>query len=193
VGQIEAMDAALARLKEKSPNKPLLEALETYAAPLRASGAVLKKCGDLKALAIQKIEGGILLKDWAVVGGVGHEVYSNNCEPKRATWIYGKKTKTNKMAASFALDRAPETGVLVIEGQDTDKEGVTKVEIVLNGRSLYKGPNKCRKQGWTEWRIEAPQGVLKNGQNTLMIRNLEDTDSVNAAWFMVSQAKVMWK
>jgi hypothetical protein len=41
--------------------------------------------------------------------------------------------------------------------------------------------------------VEGPQGVLKNGQNTLTIRNLGDADSVNAAWFMVSQAKVMWK
>lgn len=44
--KVEAMDAALARLKEKSPNKPLVEALEALAPPLRFSAQVLKKRGD---------------------------------------------------------------------------------------------------------------------------------------------------
>jgi hypothetical protein len=191
--QVEAMDAALARLKARSPNKPLLDALEALAAPLRASAQVLRKHGDFSAHAVQKIDGGIVLLEWAFVGGTGHQVYSNQCEPRRATWIYGKGTTTHTMTASFLLDKPPQAAALIIEGQDHDKQGVSKVEILLNGRSIYQGPNKCGKRGWHEWRLDLPPGLLENGQNTLTIRNLEDSSSTNFGWFMLSQAKVLWK
>ena len=193
VRHVEAMDAALAQLKARSPNKPLLEALEHLAVPLRASADVLRKDGDLTALAIQKIDGGIVLQEWAFVGGAGHQVYAASCAPKRATWVYGRRTTTHSMTASFTLDKAPAAATLVIEGQDTDKEGVTRVEIVLNGRSLHKGPNQCRKRAWSEWRLDLPPGLLKSGPNTLAIRNLEDSSSTNAAWFMLAEAKLLWR
>jgi hypothetical protein len=126
------------------------------------------------------------------VGGAGHAIYSKDCLPRRATWVYGKKTKTHTMKAAFNLDQVPAAAALVITGLDSDKEGVTRVEIALNGKSLYKGPNRCQKQGWTDWRLDLPAGALKAGQNTLSIRNLEDSDSTNSRWFMLSEAKLLW-
>ena len=62
----------------------------------------------------------------------------------------------------------------------------------MNGRSLHRGPNPCRTQGWSEWKIEIPAGTLRAGTNEVAVRNLEDSDSANAAWFMVAQAKLLF-
>ena len=190
VRHVEAMDAALDRLKAKSPNKNLLATLEGLAARLRNSARVLKKHGDLTANAAKKIPGGLLLPEWAFVGGAGHREYAAHCPPRRATWIYGKRTKTHRMSTSFKLDAVPKAATLVIEGQDCDKPGRTRVRIVLNGKMLYEGPNRCVKRGWSEWRIGLPPGLLKVGRNTLTIANLEDSSSTNARWFMLTQAKI---
>ncbi len=190
VRHVEAMDAALDRLKARSANKPLVAAFEALAAPLRNSARVLEKHGDLAAHAAQKIPGGLLLPEWAFVGGAGHTEYAAHCPSRRATWIYGKRTTTHRMSATFHLDAVPKTAVLVIEGQDSDKPGVTRVRVTLNGRVLYEGPNRCVKRGWSEWRIPLPAGLLKGGRNALTIANLEDSSATNAKWFMLAQARI---
>lgn len=190
---VKAMDTALAALRAKSPNKPLLGALAELAAPLRESAQILKGQGDLTVHAVQRIAGGIRLRDWAFIGGVGHRVYANRCEPKRATWVYGRRTRTHTLTASFMLTDPPTGATLVLVGQNTDKGGRTKVDITLNGHRLYRGPNKCRSHGWSEWPVNVPPGWLKQGANRLTIANLEDSDSTNAAWFMLAEAKLLWR
>jgi len=193
LNHIEEMNNALALLRTRSPNKALVEALEQLAQPLRTSAEVLRKYGDLTKYALQKLDNGVRLPEWAFVGGAGHQVYSHHCEPRRATWIYGMRTTTNTMRASFRLDEQPRAATLILLGQNTDKGGETRVEIVINGKQVYAGANRCRSSGWSEWELDLPDGLLQRGENTLLIRNLEDSDSTDAAWFMLSEARLRWR
>ncbi len=189
---VEAMNAALDRLRASSPNQALVDKLAALAAPLTASLRVLKEHGDLSAHAAVRISGGLMLPEYAFKGGAGHQVYANRCEPRQATWVYGARSSNPAMSAAFLLEHAPAAATLVFEGQSCDKGAAPVVEVLVNGRSLHRGPNPCRTQGWSEWKIEIPAGTLRAGTNEVAVRNLEDSDSANAAWFMVAQAKLLF-
>ncbi len=191
VAHVEAMDAALSRLQERSPNEALLAELEALAAPLRASAARLKELGSVSAT-VREIDGGVVVPESAFVGGTGHRVYGNGCEPRRATWIYGQGTSVHTMEAIFTLSDPPAEATLVLVGQDHDKEGATDVAVILNGETLHEGPNELGKRGWYEWKIALPSGILRDGANTLTIRNLESSDSMSADWIMLSEAQLLF-
>lgn len=188
---VEAMEAALERLAERSPNEPLIDALSDLAGPLSHSAQRLTELGELTARP-EPIEGGLRITEAAFVGGAGHQVYDNQCEARRATWIYGAGTGVHTMTAAIALDDPPRQATLVLVGQDHDKEGVTDVEVLVNGTAVHSGPNGCEKFGWYQWQIPLPSGILQEGTNTFTVRNLEQSDATDADWFMLAEARLLF-
>lgn len=188
---VAAMDEALAQLRERSPNTELIAELDALAEPLRRSATRLVELGAITA-ELQHFEGGVIIPESAFVGGSGHQVYEHGCEPRRATWIYGQGTQIHTMTATFALDPTPPQAALVIVGQDHDKQGVTRVEVLVNGTTVYSGPNGLGKRGWYHWQIALPSGILQAGVNTVTIRNLEPSASTNSEWFMLAEARLLF-
>ncbi len=192
VAHVEAMAAALAELKQHSHTTEVLEALEGLAQPLQRSAERLGELGEIAA-AVEPMDGGVRIPESAFVGGTGHRVYGNSCEPRRATWAYGRGTAVHTLTTTFELHDPPAEAALILVGQDHDKEGVTDVEVTLNGQVLHSGPNEFGKRGWYEWKIPLPSGILRDGANTLTIRNVEDSEATDANWMMLAEARLVFE
>ncbi len=186
---IDALKDNLEKIKTVSINKEIIGELETLYRWV-VEGIELLRIRELKTY---KPNGEISFLPDDFFGGSGYTVYSYLCEPKKAVWIYGKRTTTHTLEAKFKLSSLPQSdATLTIEGQDDDKEGKTKIEISINGNILFNGPNHFIEKGWSKISYPIKKSFLKIGENILVIRNLEDSDSFNSKWFMVSEAKIVF-
>ena len=75
---------------------------------------------------------------------------------------------------------------------DHDKEGKTAIRISMNGSPVYSGKNQASKTGWTVLEYPVRAKMLRQGENTLEIRNLEKKIT-NGNWFMISGAEIIRK
>lgn len=143
----------------------------------------------------KKLPNGIKLPAMAFSGAVGPMYYEWKCEGKVAAWVRGSMTDVSVMSAKFRLEKAPEgAAILTIEGQDSDKLWCPPVpiQILLNGNPIFEGPNGFVKHGWSKREFKIPAGLLRKGGNELEIRNLTNSDSRVAHWFMLSYAEITW-
>jgi hypothetical protein len=97
------------------------------------------------------------------------------------------------MSASFFLDKTPRTCVLTLEGRDDDKPGAVNIEISINDRTVFSGPNRAAETGWTRLMFPAEPNILSPGWNTLRISNLETTDKYFEKWFEIAAVSLQWK
>lgn len=106
---------------------------------------------------------------------------------RSASWVYGQGTPYHTMTASFRLthegDVAPRASLEIV-GLDGENARKNLIAIVLNGVTIYQGPNPlpndecCGPSGPGNWGsavFEVPGDLLRR-QNTLSISNLEPTD-----------------
>lgn len=139
----------------------------------------------------QKIENGWRLPPDAFTGGVGPMYYKRFCEGKIAVWVRGTMTDVSRMRAKLVIDSEPPqtSAIMEIEGQDSDKywSPPTPIMILVNGRKIFEGPNGFVKRGWSRRTFKIPPGTLKKGENIIEIRNLANSDTLYADWFMLSE------
>jgi hypothetical protein len=100
------------------------------------------------------------------------------------------------MSATFTLDRRPlrdGSARLEIVGLDGENPVKNTIRIVLNGTTLYEGPDPlpddvcCGGSGpgnWGSAAFEFPASLL-NSQNTLSITNLEPSDCTSCTKFVM--------
>ena len=119
--------------------------------------------------------------------GWGPGDYAHQCEKRRALGILGGDT----MRMRFRLD-APQEMLLRLHALDHDKEGKTAIRISMNGSPVYSGKNQASKTGWTVLEYPVRAKMLRQGENTLEIRNLEKKIT-NGNWFMISGAEIIRK
>ena len=119
--------------------------------------------------------------------GWGPGDYAHQCEKRRALGILGGDT----MRMRFRLD-APRELLLRLHALDHDKEGKTAIRISMNGSPVYSGKNQASKTGWTVLEYPVRAKMLRQGENTLEIRNLEKKIT-NGNWFMISGAEIIRK
>ena len=109
-----------------------------------------------------------------IEGGYGGRIYLIN--PKRSQ-IFSRKAYPS---------------ILDIDGQDSDKLWCPPVpiQIIVNKKKLFDGPNPFVKQGWSRMQVPLPKGVLRKGENVIEIRNLVASDSLISHWCMISEVLV---
>ena len=87
-----------------------------------------------------------------------------------------------------------------LKGYDSDKEAVAEIAICVNDKVIYKGPVKLAKKKHSEWALELPDGLLKAGENEIIIINTTPDTEVDGeggyffrakrdyywGWFMVN-------
>ncbi|MCM8769957.1 MAG: hypothetical protein NC911_09905, partial [Candidatus Omnitrophica bacterium] len=133
----------------------------------------------------------------AFTGSQVWQKYSWLCEPKDGAIIRGTMTEFSRMQARFTLDRLPEgkKTILEIEGQDSDKFWCPPVpiQIFLNNRKVFEGPNGFVKRGWSRQTFPLPEGALKVGDNVIEIRNLANSDSLISHWVMIHEVLVRFQ
>ncbi len=109
--------------------------------------------------------------------------------PKRLVMcIYGKKTPCRSMETAFTCSPFPVTGDyrLVVSGLDDESKNVSKIEILVNGKVIFSGPNGFRKDAWSLREFKIPAEVLSR-ENKLRISSAEDSDrSYGPPWFLLN-------
>ncbi len=140
------------------------------------------------------IEGGWLLDLGGFSGGDGPAEYNYQCPPRKAVWIYGKRTTLSTMAARLYVDQLPRgNAALVLLGQDDDKPGAVRVKICVNGKEVFAGPNPFKERDWSSAEFAVPAGILRSGENEIRFTSLEDSDARDAKWFMLAECKVLFR
>ena len=149
---------------------------------------------ERKAFCQKTIPGGILIELDAFTRCRGPEEYSHQCPARRAVWIYGTNTKTPEMRAEFHLDSVPADGAgrLVLTAQDDDKPEAVDIEILVNGKSVFRGPNGFREKGRSVREFTVPTRALTEGRNALCIRTVKPSPARDSGWFMLAEARVMF-
>ncbi len=108
-------------------------------------------------------------------------------------YVYAKPTGARStMRAVFDLAQAPQSSLFLhVKGRDCNVGPVCAVRIDLNGQALFEGKNDFSKTAWQTHKFAIPAGLLKAGQNTLTISNIETEGPLgNVPWFQVAQAVI---
>jgi hypothetical protein len=124
---------------------------------------------------------------------------------RSASWVYGQGTPYDTMTAQFQLGFDGQVGrraSLQIVGLDGENARKNRISIVLNGVTIYEGPNTlpndacCGPSGPGNWGsvvFEFP-GELLRRSNSLVISNLEPGDCTSCPSFvMVDYAVVEYR
>lgn len=112
---------------------------------------------------------------------------------ERVNLVYARSTGGHaSMQAVLKIDRIDDGPMFVhLKARDDDAPGTCRVSIVLNGRTLFEGPNRFSDGRWKVEKLPIPEGVLKAGQNELVIANLEPQGQVGLPpWFMVASCGI---
>jgi hypothetical protein len=115
---------------------------------------------------------------------------------RSASWVYGQGTAFNTMTATFVLEPRPSPdgrARLELVGLDGENPVKNDIRIVLNGTTLYQGPNPlpddvcCGSSGPGNWGsavFEFPANLL-GPQNSLSITNLSPNDCTSCSKFVM--------
>ena len=144
-----------------------------------------------KEVGVDAAKGDILKLPVDLLGG-SLIVYDNRCPKRFATLLRGQKTAISRTHTSFSCDPFPPSGpyTLFVCAQDDDAKAQCRIRIKVNNTTLFEGPNKFVRHGWSVEKFAIPFDCLQRS-NTLTIENLEDT-AVNSGppWFMVNYAVI---
>ena len=140
---------------------------------------------------VERLDDGWRVPAIQFTGGQYWAKYGWKCEAKDGAIVRGTMTEVSRMEAELIADEEPpdRAGILEIEGQDNDKKWCepAPIQIFVNGRKIFEGPNNCAKQGWSRRNWPLPKGVVKKGKNVVEVRNLYNSDSLISHWFMLSE------
>ena len=118
-------------------------------------------------------------------GGTGYKEYGYKCEPRYAVWAYGLGTAYHELSTAFRLSESPAgPAELVVDAQGHTPE--VQIEVLVNGRQVYRGPCGFAAQGWGIRRFAVPAGLLREGRNTVTLRNVTNSVAMAADWIMFS-------
>ena len=135
---------------------------------------------------------GTFLSAYDFNGGYPAQDYATHCEKRLATWVYGARTNKHEMRASFVVEPWPAAAdyQLIVSGQNDDREQKCRIRIRVNDKTIFEGENPFIRRGWSTSKFTIPGGALKRN-NTLAIRNIEDSDSKSGPpWFMLNYAVI---
>ncbi|MDP6451200.1 MAG: beta-galactosidase trimerization domain-containing protein, partial [Lentisphaeria bacterium] len=121
-------------------------------------------------------------------GGRDHGAYKQ--QPSRI--IYGARSPYPQVRATLTLAKLPGYPVLTVGGMDDNwPNHYAPIEILVNGTSLFKGKTDFPDNEWDTRDYEIPPGILKVGDNTVVVRNLGDSASPSTPpWFGIAFLKI---
>ncbi|MCX7918343.1 MAG: beta-N-acetylglucosaminidase domain-containing protein [bacterium] len=180
--------------------------LERHVNQQKAFLAKLEKHHDLSQL-VKQIEGlkeiakretaldetyDIFLSPYDFSGGYSIKVYELGGDPRLATWIYGAKTNFHKLEARFRLGTPPITSyTLLVSAQPDEGPKPCRIRITINNNKVYEGDSPFNQLPWSIHRFPVPEYFLKEGDNSLTIENLEDSDRIGGyPFFMFNYAVI---
>ncbi len=101
--------------------------------------------------------------------------------------LYGSTSGVSVTTATLTLDRKLDRPVLDVGGMDDNQPSShAPIEIKVNGRTVYKGPNTFPDQEWAVQSFPINAEDLHEGQNSIQIANTGEGPRGNIPWFGVS-------
>ena len=98
--------------------------------------------------------------------------------------LYGRDSNYSEGAFSFQVSDLPEGKLtLVLTGLDDERAEHCQFQVVINGRTIFDGPTTFpnvpngdngvggQARYWGQMTIAVPDGALKEGRNTIALRN----------------------
>ena len=176
-----------------------LQRAKTLVARLKQNPQLAAFTGDIAALkALAKSEAGydpktdVFLAPYDFNGGKSPAMYGFGCEPRVATWIYGTKTDIHTLRAQYRVTVPPsaETYNLIVCGQDDDGPDQCKIRILVNDNIVFEGANPLKAFGWYRHAFKVKGAFLKEGENTIVIENIEEGSGqrMGPPYFMLNYA-----
>lgn len=113
--------------------------------------------------------------------------------------LYGEGTNYSQGTFSFRANNVPDgTIILTIVGLDDERNDHCRLQVILNGTTIFDGANTFpntppndngeggKERYWNEMSIRIPSGVLKNGTNTLVLRNRTPGPNIGIPYMLIS-------
>ena len=153
---------------------------QVIAAKKTMGGKLGKKLKEIAKKATQEVNFNpnrdIIFTPFSFSGGLNPMVYRFKQKDKRlCTGIRSKKSPYKEMTSSFKLKTPPmQAYQMLICGQDDDAKHPCKIAIDVNGNQVFAGPNHLKAFKWEIHKLTIAAKYLKEGENTIVIRSLED-------------------
>jgi hypothetical protein len=123
---------------------------------------------------------------WEVFGDVKHEVAGVN-------YVYAQSTgKHSSMNAKFQMEKlSGEPLYLHIMGRDDNYDSISKIEILINGTTLFKGESGFPNDAWLWKTYPIPENLLRKGENEIMIKSGDQEGKLGMPpWFMLAECAI---
>jgi len=190
----EAVKAWTATTRRAERHRRFLRSLKARAK--RGSWALFTKNADaLKQTARKEADfdpsRDTFLSPYDFHGGKPAAVYGFKCEKRLATWVYGAKTDVHTLSTSFRMKGSPTKTAydLVLSAQDDDREEKCRIQATVNNNVVFAGENPFVRFGWSRHTLQIDGSFLKEGTNTIQIKNTEDCNRrMGPPFFMLNYA-----
>jgi len=113
--------------------------------------------------------------------------------------LYGEGTNYSQGTVSFRANNVPDgTMILTIVGLDDERNDRCRLQVILNGTTVFDAANTFpntppndngvggKERYWDGMSIRIPSGVLKNGTNTLVLRNRTPGPNIGIPYMLIS-------
>jgi len=133
-----------------------------------------------------------LLADGLEFSGGAADLYGNYKENRWVNYVYAKPTGRHEMSTTFSIGPIPQRAKLRMVARNANTRDMARLSILLNGQAIVSSEVVFTNTGMTERSFDIPAGALKQGVNTLLIRNEEDRGSLGMPpWFMIAEAEIV--
>ena len=125
--------------------------------------------------------------------GGAKDLFGSDSDGEQVNYVYALPTGAHAtMKVTFPLKSVPPGPLFVhLKGRDDDYPAQSIIAIEMNGRVLFEGRNTFSSKAFETKRFPIPAGVLKEGENALVIVCREKDGKVGMPpWFQVAACVV---
>ncbi|MBN2643327.1 MAG: DUF4838 domain-containing protein, partial [Victivallales bacterium] len=116
--------------------------------------------------------GGIEFKPELMRGGKGPIFYQHQCPRKYARILSRPSSGFAETSVTLSLDKKPTAPLLlVLEGLDDDKPGISTMSIKVNGKEIFSRANTFLEDNWSRMSFTIPTNTLNAGENLITVAN----------------------
>ncbi|MBI4026895.1 MAG: hypothetical protein HY360_18060 [Verrucomicrobia bacterium] len=105
-------------------------------------------------------------------------------------FVYGAQSGCSNLTATIVMDKKMENAVLEIGAMDDNYPTKALIQILVNDRTVCKGPSAYPDNDWGVRKLAVEDGWLKQGTNTVRIQNLEPGARGSHPWVGVNFIKI---
>ena len=113
--------------------------------------------------------------------------------------LYGEGTGYNQGTVNFRANNVPDgTLTLTLIGLDDERNDRCRLQVILNGTTVFDGANTFpntsqgdngeggKERYWDKMTIRVPAGTLRNGTNTLILRNRTPGPNIGIPYILIN-------